>query len=204
MWTHILLAVFLKKGTAAGVPPILMASFSWLSLLPPLAAERRHRILLFPNNFEPYQGDMTMANIDFSKLGAALNLNEFAGAPSSDNKEKPKAQTWANLGITVQMKNEEGEMEDVFINIFGTPIDWLDEPKPYTGKSPKMQKMHAIRTVLLRQLIEARDNLSAGESLPVSGFQLEFRRVGTGQAPSEEQLSEVEEVANVLSFGKAK
>jgi hypothetical protein len=118
-----------------------------------------------------------MANKNFAALAnEVLNPTSAptADAPSTD---RPKAQVWANLGVTLPMKQEDGTMKDTFISApKGVPFDTM-EPMTARGNNVENNQKVEIGNLFMEHWQEwAEENLAAGEAKVVT-IEVELRRV---------------------------
>lgn len=117
--------------------------------------------------------------VDFSKMAAAP-ANASTAAPAAQ--DKPKAQVWLNVGMTVPIQNENGEVEEISITLpLGIPIDTQESAE--MTNSAKMNQLRQAKNYLLETLQEAGKALKPGESEPVNGLELSLFRVGKREAP---------------------
>lgn len=115
-----------------------------------------------------------MSGIDFSKL--ALPNSQNAGRQNNG----PEPEVYGNIGITVQLPNAEtGEMEPVFVSLErGIAIDVLEPMTARAGSSAKWIQLVQAKNWLLEQFQSAAKELAPGETVKITGIEIEIRRKG--------------------------
>lgn len=139
-----------------------------------------------------------MSNLDSLKVNRSFAATE--AAPAAAN-QKPKAQNWANFGATFEMPDGNGGVENVFVSIFGVPVDTLDPVKPYTGNNQRMRHITEAKALMLSMLQGAAAEMEPGQALPVNGFEIELRRVGAVQVSAEGENPALEQIASRFKIG---
>jgi hypothetical protein len=124
-----------------------------------------------------------MANKNFAALANEV-LNP-AAAPTADapSTDRPKAQIWLNIGITLPIKQEDGTMKDTFISIpKGVPLDTM-EPMTARGNNVENNQKVEIGNMYMEHLQAwAEGELGEGEAQTLT-VEVEARRVkGQGTA----------------------
>lgn len=116
-----------------------------------------------------------MSQIDFSKLNVPAQ-NQAAGRQSNG----PEPEVYGNIGMTVQLPNAEtGEMEPVFVSLErGIAIDVLEPMTARAGSSAKWVQLVQAKNWLLEQFQEAAKTLAPGETVKITGIEIEIRRKG--------------------------
>jgi hypothetical protein len=123
--------------------------------------------------------------LNFGNLGAGAR----PVAAEAQN-ERPQATIWLNIGMTVPIPNDQGEIVDTFVSLpFGLPIDTMNE-KPITGSSADWHNLVQAKNFLLEQLKEAGASLQPGQEEMIEGLQIQLRKVGqpVAKAPGENPL----------------
>lgn len=117
-----------------------------------------------------------MSGIDFSKLALPA-----AQAQSSGRRDDgPEPEVYGNIGMTVQLPNAEtGEMEPVFVSLErGIAIDVLKPMEARAGSSAKWIQLVQAKNWLLEQFQGAAKDLAPGETVKITGIEIEIRRKG--------------------------
>jgi hypothetical protein len=131
--------------------------------------------LPFPSTTETRRN--IMANKNFAALANEV-LNP-ASAPTADtpSTNRPTAKVWANLGVTLPMKQEDGTMKDTFISApKGVPFDTM-EPMTARGNNVENNQKVEVGNLFMSHWQEwAEENLAPGEAKVVT-IEVELRRV---------------------------
>lgn len=105
-----------------------------------------------------------------SIIGAALN------GRAANNTQRPQAEIFLNVGITVQLPNEEGEMVDTFLPLpFGLPLDTMNE-LVIRGNNAQWNEQAAARNELLKALVKMGESLEAGSGTELPKLQVQLYR----------------------------
>lgn len=105
-----------------------------------------------------------------SIIGAALN------GRATNNTQRPQAEIFLNVGITVQLPNEEGEMVDTFLSLpFGLPLDTMNE-LVIRGNNTQWNEQAAVRNELLKALVKMGESLEAGSGTELPKLQVQLYR----------------------------
>lgn len=105
-----------------------------------------------------------------SIIGAALN------GRATNNTQRPQAEIFLNVGITVQLPNEEGEMVDTFLSLpFGLPLDTMNE-LVIRGNNTQWNEQAAARNELLKALVKMGESLEAGSGTELPKLQVQLYR----------------------------
>lgn len=105
-----------------------------------------------------------------SIIGAALN------GKATNNTQRPQAEIFLNVGITVQLPNEEGEMVDTFLPLpFGLPLDTMNE-LVIRGNNAQWNEQAAARNELLKALVKMGESLEAGSGTELPKLQVQLYR----------------------------
>lgn len=105
-----------------------------------------------------------------SIIGAALN------GRAANNTQRPQAEIFLNVGITVQLPNEEGEMVDTFLPLpFGLPLDTMNE-LVIRGNNAQWNEQAAVRNELLKALVKMGESLEAGSGTELPKLQVQLYR----------------------------
>lgn len=130
-----------------------------------------------------------MAAIDFS-----APKTQTAAAPAAD---RTPTLLWMNVGRTIRMENDKGEMEEMFIS---TPVGIaLDTMAPMKGNS----KLARFKNEFLKQLNEAALTLEPGQHEFVTGLEIQLSRVNPVKAEPTESEAEVLKQLNLTNiFGR--
>lgn len=105
-----------------------------------------------------------------SIIGAALN------GKATNNTQRPQAEIFLNVGITVQLPNEEGEMVDTFLSLpFGLPLDTMNE-LVIRGNNAQWNEQAAARNELLKALVKMGESLEAGSGTELPKLQVQLYR----------------------------
>ncbi|AIX12365.1 single-strand DNA-binding protein [Escherichia phage Pollock] len=105
-----------------------------------------------------------------SIIGAALN------GKATNNTQRPQAEIFLNVGITVQLPNEEGEMVDTFLSLpFGLPLDTMNE-LVIRGSNAQWNGQAAARNELLKALMKMGESLEAGSGTELPKLQVQLYR----------------------------
>lgn len=125
-----------------------------------------------------------------SIIGAALG-NKASGPASA----RPQAEIFINVGITVQMPNEEGEMVDTFLSLpFGLPLDTMNE-LIIRGNNAQWNEQAAARNELLKALVKMGESLDAGTGSELPKLQVQLYR----RKAQEEHVASNNAMAQILS-----
>lgn len=120
---------------------------------------------------------------------------------SNQNQKRPAATIWLNIGTTVELPAEGGGTEEVFVNVFGVPVDNVEAPKPYTGKNERMRQISEVKTMLYQAMLNGGTELDPGVVVPVNGLDLELRKVGAAQAPTAADNDMLKQLSNRIKIG---
>jgi hypothetical protein len=106
----------------------------------------------------------------------SLNLRALTSPASNQSKsseDRPKAELYLNIGVTIAVPSEEtGETENMFISLpLGIPLDTL---KMVNSNSNLAQ----AKNYLIKTLQEQGAQLQPGETIMIDGVAAEMRRVG--------------------------
>ena len=124
-----------------------------------------------------------------SIIGAALGNKPAGGAA------RPQAEIFINVGITVQMPNEEGEMVDTFLSLpFGLPLDNMNE-LIIRGNNAQWNEQAAARNELLKALVKMGESLDAGTGSELPKLQVQLYR----RKAQEEHVASNNAMAQILS-----
>lgn len=105
-----------------------------------------------------------------SIIGAALN------GRAANNTQRSQAEIFLNVGITVQLPNEEGEMVDTFLPLpFGLPLDTMNE-LVIRGNNAQWNEQAAARNELLKALVKMGESLEAGSGTELPKLQVQLYR----------------------------
>lgn len=115
------------------------------------------------------------STLNFGGFGQSAP-NPQAQAPS----QRPQAQVWLNVGVTVPMQKSDGTVEDTFISLpVGIPLDTM-EPQANRGSNPDMAQIIGGKNAILARLQEMARGLQPGqEAIVEGGLQLQLKRVGS-------------------------
>lgn len=130
-----------------------------------------------------------------SIIGAALG-GKTAGR--SGNGDRPQAEFFINIGVTVPMPDENGNMVDTFLSLpYGLPLDTMSE-LVIRGNNEVWNNQAAARNELLKALVKMGSELEAGsgQELPKLQVQLYRRKEQTEHTAS---TSAVSAILNALS-----
>ncbi|ECQ2933722.1 hypothetical protein PJM40_0011 [Salmonella phage vB_SenP_UTK0002] len=122
-----------------------------------------------------------------SIIGAALGGKPAAGA------QRPQAEVFINVGINVQMPNEEGEMVDTFLSLpFGLPLDTMNE-LVIRGNNQQWNEQAAARNELLKALVKMGEALDAGTGteMPKLSVQLYRRKAQEEHQASNNAMAQI-------------
>ena len=125
-----------------------------------------------------------------SIIGAALG-SKTAGR--SDNGDRPQAEFFINIGVTVPMPDEEGNMVDTFLSLpYGLPLDTMSE-LVIRGNNEVWNNQAAARNELLKALVKMGGELEAGsgQELPKLQVQLYRRKEQTEHTASTSAVSAI-------------
>lgn len=165
---------------------------------PPLAAGWQAEGPILGDLLKPDIMEDPMSNLDFLKVNRNVATAPAAGASTN---ERPKAQVWANFGATFIMPDGNGGTENVFVSVFGVPVDTLDPVKPYTGKNERMRHITEAKALMLEMMQNAAAEMPSGEALPINGLEVELRRVGAVQSSAEGENPALEQIATRFKIG---
>lgn len=108
-----------------------------------------------------------------SIIGNALSGNK---APAANNAQRPQAEIFINVGIPVQMPNEQGEMEEVFLSLpYGLALDNMSE-LVIRGNNQQWNDQAAARNELLKALVKMGSSLEAGTGTGLPKLQVQLYR----------------------------
>lgn len=125
-----------------------------------------------------------------SIIGAALG-SKTAGR--SGNGDRPQAEFFINIGVTVPMPDEEGNMVDTFLSLpYGLPLDTMSE-LVIRGNNEVWNNQAAARNELLKALVKMGGELEAGsgQELPKLQVQLYRRKEQTEHTASTNAVSAI-------------
>lgn len=125
-----------------------------------------------------------------SIIGAALG-GKAAGRPA--NGDRPQAEFFINIGVTVPMPDEEGNMVDTFLSLpYGLPLDTMSE-LVIRGNNEVWNNQAAARNELLKALVKMGGELEAGsgQELPKLQVQLYRRKEQTEHTASTSAVSAI-------------
>lgn len=96
---------------------------------------------------------------------------------NTDNKDRPKAMLWGNVGMTLDMIDENGKKYKEFVSLpVGIPLDTTD-PMEMRGRNPEWLKMVQAKNQLLQYALTVGKDLEAGEGRVVPQFEFQIQRV---------------------------
>jgi hypothetical protein len=124
-----------------------------------------------------------------SIIGAALG-NKSAGNKPAD---RPQAEIYINVGVTVQMPNEEGEMVDVFLSLpYGLPLDTMSD-LVIRGNNQVWNDQAAARNELKAALVKLGESLEqgVGQTMPKLQVQLYRRKEQVEHTASNNAVSQI-------------
>lgn len=148
-----------------------------------------------------------MTALDFSKLSPASALagviapqpaaSETSSAPRA---EKPKAEFWANIGMTVPLTNPlTGEIETTFVSLpFGSAVDTMD-PVEIKGQNVNYNNLQEGKNALRQHLLDVGANLQPGQEVVLPYLQVQLRRVGKPAASAPGQNPFLQAMAGVIA-----
>lgn len=117
---------------------------------------------------------MAVVNSASSIIGNALSGNK--SAPAANNAQRPQAEIFINVGIPVQMPNENGEMEEVFLSLpYGLALDTMSE-LVIRGNNQQWNDQAAARNELLKALVKMGTSLEAGNGTELPKLQVQLYR----------------------------
>jgi hypothetical protein len=118
-----------------------------------------------------------MANKNFAALANEVLNPEAAPTADAPSNNKPKAQIWANLGVTLPMKQADGTMKDTFCSMpKGVPFDTM-EPMTARGNNVENNQKVEIGNLFMGHWQEwAEEQLGNGDAQVVT-IEVELRRV---------------------------
>ncbi|HBT8865650.1 TPA: hypothetical protein MCM04_005067 [Klebsiella pneumoniae] len=131
-----------------------------------------------------------------SIIGAALGGKGNGNRQQSG--DRPQAEFFINIGVTVPMPDENGNMVDTFLSLpYGLPLDTMSE-LVIRGNNEVWNNQAAARNELLKALVKMGGELEAGsgQELPKLQVQLYRRKEQTEHTAS---TSAVSAILNALS-----
>lgn len=140
-----------------------------------------------------------MSGIDFSKLALPQTQNQGNGRQNNG----PEPEVYGNVGMTVQLPNAEtGEMEPVFVSLErGIAIDVLEPMTARAGSTAKWIQLVQAKNWLLEQFQSAAKDLAPGETVKITGIEIEIRRKGgVAEVPAEGENPLLAGMAGKLSI----
>lgn len=125
-----------------------------------------------------------------SIIGAALGGK---GAGRQQSGDRPQAEFFINVGVTVPMPDEEGNMVDTFLSLpYGLPLDTMSE-LVIRGNNEVWNNQAAARNELLKALVKMGGELEvgSGQELPKLQVQLYRRKEQTEHTASTSAVSAI-------------
>jgi len=120
------------------------------------------------------------STLNFAALGAQAAAP--AATPVNDYANKPKAEVWLNVGITLPIVQADGTTQDTFVALpFGLPLDTMEDMVA-KGKNADWLNMVAVKNALLAKLKDAGNGLESGGEQVVAGLEIQLKRVGSALA----------------------
>ncbi len=134
---------------------------------------------------------MATINNPQSLISSALTGNKGAGnRPAGD---RPQADIFVNVGITVQIPDENGEPQDVFLSLpFGLPLDTMNE-LTIRGNNKEWNETAAARNELLKALVQLGQSLEhgTGKEMPNLSVQLYRRKEEVEHKPTNNVMAQL-------------
>lgn len=110
--------------------------------------------------------------------------NNSASNNKPKTEDRPKSQVWINVGYEVEVANEQGEQEKLFVSLpYGLPIDTM-EPAKVNG-SDKWAAYQGARNDLLAQIQQLASQMQPGEEKTLN-LQVQVRRVKNDTQPEQQ------------------
>lgn len=90
--------------------------------------------------------------------------------------DRPQAQVWANIGVTLPVQQEDGSMKDTFLSLpVGIPLD-TTEPMPTRGTNKGWHEQVAVKNAILAFLQKVGGDLEPGQGELIEGLQIQVYR----------------------------
>ena len=143
-----------------------------------------------------------MSTVDLFGKTAAVPASAAPAAAAGTKTERPVAEFWGNIGVTVPMVNAEtGVTENVFVSLpVGIALDTMEETK-MKGSNANWANMVQAKNWLLDELKKAAEGLEPGGDVIVDDLQIQIKRVSGKAAPSDGENPLLSALAG--TFGKA-
>ena len=142
------------------------------------------------NTTSPIFASLQNARNLIAQNSQAAPATNNGGGNSNNSSDRPKAMLWANIGRTVEVLNEDGDVEEHFIGVpVGIPLDTM---KPISRQETTVlgAKKKVARNNLLEQLIAAGAELDPGEgaitTLEVQLYRVKEDASGAAEANSDD------------------
>lgn len=114
-----------------------------------------------------------MATITNNAIAAALAGKKETGSAMGKG-ERPQADVYLNIGITVQIPNADGQMEDVFLSLpYGLPLDTMNE-LVIRGNNTEWNQTAAARNDLLKALVQMGNSLDSGTGKVMANLEVQL------------------------------
>lgn len=122
--------------------------------------------------------------MSFINVTDIITDNNSSTTPNKPKTEdRPKSQVWLNIGYEVQVANEQGEQEKLFVSLpYGLPIDTM-EPAKVSG-SDRWAAYQGARNDLLAQIQQLASQMQPGEEKTLN-LQVQVRRVKNDTQPEQ-------------------
>lgn len=112
------------------------------------------------------------------------NFNSNRTAPANNSDDRPKAEVWLNIGLTVPLPQEDGSTVDTFVALpVGIPLDTMEE-MAMRGNNENWHQMVQAKNWLLAELKKAAKGIKPGADDLVKGLEIQIKRVGQAEAPA--------------------
>ena len=132
---------------------------------------------------------------------AIFNENTRGNNNNGNREERPSANLWMNIGVTLMVENAEGVMEKKFISLpVGIPLDTTD-PMEMRGSNKAWLEQVQVKNALLAFAQKTAASLEAGNGEFIDDFKVQvFKRNDATTAPKKSENSLLAQLSD-MNFG---